>query len=417
MKKIKYKTLSNGLRIVAEEIPYVRSVALGVWIGVGSLMEHEADYGIAHFIEHMLFKGTKNRTSRQISKDIEYYGGDINAFTTEDHTCFHVKMPSNHIDRGIEVLSDMITNSKFDKDDIEKEKSIIIEEIKMYKDSSEDYVYDELLLRTFDNKGIGRNVLGSEKSVSNISRKKIIEFIENYYIPNNAVIVISGNFDFDEIVPKIEEGFKSWKSRVLKPYREGQSFKSVKFAEDKDDEQANLAIIFECPDDSINKEFFAVKLLGNILGKTPSSRLFQHIREEKGLAYSIYSSDRFYKGYGEINISASMDVENLKEAYNLIIKEIDDIKNNYITEDELTFAKEQYKGMTIMNLEDTEERMMLIGEYEVENKRLIDIEETIECVDSIDIEYMKEIIDRIFSNEMSVGVTGKSVERIMKNII
>lgn len=414
MNDIEYRTLKNGLRIVAEEIPYVRSVSLGVWINAGSRMEDETNYGIAHFIEHMLFKGTENRTSRQISNDIDYYGGNINAFTTEDHTCFHVKMPSNHIDRGIDVLADMIINSKFDTEQIEKEKTVITEEIKMYQDSSEDYLYDELLMRTFDNRGVGRNVLGTKKSVSEINREKIVKFFDSYYVPNNAVVVLSGNFAIDEIVEKIENSFKTWERKDLTLHREGQKFKPVRFIEDKDDEQVNLAILFECPDDSIDKEFYAVKLLGNILGNTPSSRLFQHIREEKGLSYSIYSSDSFYVGYGELGIFSSMAAENLREVYDSIISEIEDLKKNYISEEELTFAKEQYKGMVIMNLEDTEDRMMLIGEYEVEDRRLRDIEEVIKCVDSIDLDYMKEIIDRIFKNEMSVGITGKSVKRIMK---
>ncbi len=414
MSVIEYRRLKNGLRIVAEEIPYVRSVSLGVWINVGSRMEDKSNYGIAHFIEHMLFKGTKNRTSRQISNDIDYYGGNINAFTTEDHTCYHVKMPSNHIDIGIDVLADMINNSEFDEENIEKEKTVIIEEIKMYQDSSEDYLYDELLMRTFDNKGVGRNVLGTKESVSEISRDKIVDFFEKYYVPNNAVIVLSGNFVLDDILKKIEDGFKTWGKKDLIPKREGQEFKAVRFIEDKDDEQVNLAMIFECPDDSIDKEFYAVKLLGNILGNTPSSRLFQHIREEKGLSYSIYSSDSFYVGYGEFGIFSSMASENLREVYDSIIYEIENLKNNYITEEELVFAKEQYKGMVIMNLEDTEDRMMLIGEYEVENRRLRNIEEVIQCVDSIDLDYMKTMIDRIFSKEMSVGITGKSVKTIMK---
>lgn len=377
-------------------------------------MEDKSNYGIAHFIEHMLFKGTENRTSRQISNDIDYYGGNINAFTTEDHTCYHVKMPSNRIDRGIDVLADMINNSRFDEEDIEKEKSVIIEEIKMYQDSPEDYLYDELLMKTFDNKGVGRNVLGSKKSISEINREKIVDFFEKYYVPNNSVIVISGNFVLDDIMEKIENGFKNWKEKELILKRESQKFKPVRFIEDKDDEQVNLAIIFECPDDTIEKEFYAVKLIGNILGNTPSSRLFQHIREERGLSYSVYSSDSFYVGYGEFGIFSSMASENLKEVYDAIIYEIENLKKNYITDEELTFAKEQYKGMVIMNLEDTEDRMMLIGEYEVENRRLKNIEDVIKCVDSIDLEYIKKIIDRTFNGGMSVGITGKSVKTIMK---
>ncbi len=414
VRNIKYYKLDNGLRLVFEEIPYVRSVSLGVWINAGSRMEDDTNHGIAHFIEHMLFKGTKNRTSKQISNDIDYYGGNINAFTTEDHTCYHVKMPSNHIDRGIEVLADMINNSIFDKKSIEKEKTVIIEEIKMYQDSPEDYLYEELLKRTFDNKGVGRSILGSKKSVSKITREKIVDFFERYYLPNNSVIVLSGNFVLDDIIEKIESAFKNWKEKELIVKREGQDFRAVRFIEDKDDEQANLAMLFQCPDDSVEKDFYAVKLLGNIMGNSPSSRLFQHIREEKALSYNIYSTESFFVGYGEFGIFASMDSENLKKVYDAIICEIEKLKTSYITEEELTFAKEQYKGMVIMNLEDTEDRMMHIGEYEVENKRLRDIEQVINCVDSIDLEYMKKIIDQIFLGEMSLGITGKSVEKIMK---
>lgn len=414
---IKYKQLDNGLRIVAEEIPYVRSVSLGVWINIGSRMENNENSGVAHFIEHMLFKGTEQRTSKKISNDIDYYGGNINAFTTHDHTCYHVKMPSNHIDRGIDVLSDIIINSKFDESEIEKEKLVISEEIKMYQDSPEDYVYDELLMRTFKNKGIGRNILGTMETVEAMNRKTIVDFFENYYVANNSVIVISGNFVFEDIVKKIEDGFKSWKSKELTPVREGQSFHMTKFLKDKDDEQANIAIIYECPDDKIDKDFYSIKLLGNILGNSPSSRLFQHIREERGLSYSIYTSDTFYVDYAEFGIFSSVASENLLEVYTLILKEIEDLKGNYISEEELTFAKEQYKGSVIMNLEDTEDRMMLIGEYEVVNKRLKEIDEVIKIVESIDMDYMKSIIDKIFKSDMSIGITGKSVKSIMKKIM
>ena len=289
MNIIKEKILKNGVRIVAEEIPYVKSVSLGVWINVGSRMESEDNRGIAHFIEHMLFKGTKTRSAKKISNDIDYYGGNINAFTTHDHTCYHVKMPYNHIDRGIEVLADILKNSVFDENEIEKEKSVIREELKMYEDSPEDYVYEELLKRVHSNKGIGRNVLGTLESIQDINREKIIDFFDSHYVANNSVIVASGNFDFDDLVDKIEDNFSSWKSYDVSTIQEGQDFLPIAFVEDREDEQANIAIVFECPDDRVDKDFYGVKLLGNILGNSPSSRLFQHIREEKGLSYSIYS--------------------------------------------------------------------------------------------------------------------------------
>ncbi|WAW15650.1 M16 family metallopeptidase [Peptostreptococcus equinus] len=416
VKTIIYKTLKNGLRLVIEEVPYVRSVSLGVWINVGSRLEKENDSGLAHFIEHMLFKGTKNRSSKKISQDIFYYGGDINAFTTHDHTCYHVKMPYNHIDRGIEVLSDIMLNSIFSKDEIEKEKAVIIEEIKMYEDSSEDYVYERLLNKIYENKGIGKNVLGSIETVNNINRDKIINFFNNFYVPNNSVIVVSGNVDTDLIIKKIEDAFKNWNRYDFSFNRQKEKFSPVTFIEDRDDEQANLAFIFQSPDDSVDKDYYSVKLIGNILGTSPSSRLFQHIREEKGLAYSVYSSDNYYTDHAEFGIYASVANENILEVYNLILEEIANISRDYISEDELVFSKEQYKGSVIMSAEDTSDRMLLIGEYEIDNKRVKTMEEIVEIVDSIDMDYIKDVIDRIFKSPMAVGITGSSAVSAMRSL-
>lgn len=415
MINIKYTTLKNGLRIVADEIPYVHSVSLGVWINTGSRMEVEGSYGIAHFIEHMMFKGTKHRSAKKISNDIDFFGGHINAFTTQDNTCYHVKMPYNHIENGIEVLSDIIKNSLFDVDDIEKEKIVISEEIKMYNDSPEDYLYEKLLNMTYKNKGAGRSILGTIDSVNNIDRDKIVEFFKNNYLPNNSVIVVSGNFEFEKIVSIIEKYFGDWNKNKILGIRENQCFFPVNHIENREDEQSNIAIIFECPTDKNYKDFISVKILGNILGNSPSSRLFQKIREEKGLTYNIYSADNFYVDGSEFGIYASVASENLIEVCDLILGEIELLKSEYISEYELNFAKEQYKGTVMMNVEDTEDRMLLIGEYEVNNNRLKNIEEIIEVVDSIDMEYMINIIDTIFKKKMSIGITGRGVEEIMKS--
>lgn len=413
MVNIEYYKLENGLRIVLDEIPYVRSVAFGVWINVGSRMEDNENSGIAHFIEHMLFKGTINRTAKKISNDIDFYGGNINAFTSHDNTCYHVKMPSNHIDRGIEVLADMVKNSVFSDTEIEKEKSVIIEEIKMYEDSPEDYVYEGLLKRIYDGKGIGRNVLGNIESISKITRYKVLDFFNRNYVANNSVIVVSGNFDKTYIIEKISENFSNWRTTEVKSRREFSDFREVRYIENRDDEQSNIAIVFECPDDRNYMDYLSVKLLGNILGNSPSSRLFQKIREDKGLAYSIYSSDNFYEGCAEFSIFSSMASENLMEVYNLILDEIRDLKENYISDYELLFAKEQYKGAVIMNIEDTEDKMIYIGEYEVNDKRIREIDDVLSYIDKIDLDYMKGVIDRIFNGKMSIGITGRNVESIM----
>lgn len=413
---IKYKSLKNGMRIVAEEIPYVRSVSAGVWINVGARMEEGYPRGLAHFIEHMLFKGTQRRSSKKISNDIDYYGGLLNAFTGHDHTCYHVKMPYNHILEGLDVIADLLTGSLFSEHDIEKEKLVIRDEIKMYEDSPEDYLYEELMKRTYSNRGVGRSVLGTIESIAEISRKDILDFFSKYYIPNNAVLVMSGNFVLEDIVDKLESIFSKWEPRDFYISRQGQDFKSQNYIEDRDDEQSNIGILFPCPNDDNYRDFLAVKLVNNILGNSTSSRLFQNIREDKGLTYNIYSSDSFYVDHAELGIYSSMADDNLYQVYKLIIDEIDSLKESYISQDELDFAKEQYKGSVLMNIEDTEDRMLLIGEYEVNDKRLLSIEEIMEIIDSIDLDYMKKTIDRIFGSEMSLGITGRSATSLISQI-
>lgn len=413
---IKYKSLKNGMRIVAEEIPYVRSVSAGVWINVGARMEEGYPRGLAHFIEHMLFKGTQRRSSKKISNDIDYYGGLLNAFTDHDHTCYHVKMPYNHILEGLDVIADLLTGSLFSEHDIEKEKLVIRDEIKMYEDSPEDYLYEELMKRTYSNRGVGRSVLGTIESIAEISRKDILDFFSKYYIPNNAVLVMSGNFILEDIEDKLESIFSKWEPRDLYISRQGQDFKSQNYIEDRDDEQSNIGILFPCPNDDNYRDFLAVKLVNNILGNSTSSRLFQNIREDKGLTYNIYSSDSFYVDHAELGIYSSMADDNLYQVYKLIIDEIDSLRESYISQDELDFAKEQYKGSVLMNIEDTEDRMLLIGEYEVNDKRLLSIEEIMEIIDSIDLDYMKKTIDRIFGSEMSLGITGRSATSLISQI-
>lgn len=413
---IKYKTLKNGLRIVAEEIPYVRSVSAGVLINVGARMELGYPRGLAHFIEHMLFKGTETRSSKKISNDIDYYGGFLNAFTSHDHTCYHVKMPYNHILEGLDVIGDLLTSSLFLESDIEKEKLVIRDEIKMYEDSPEDYLREELLKRTYSNRGIGRSVLGSVESLTEITRDHICQFFARYYIPNNAVLVMSGNFILEDIVERLEEIFSKWAPREISISREEQEFKPQYYIEDRDDEQSNIGIIFPCPSDNNYKDFIGVKLLNNILGNSTSSRLFQNIREDRGLTYNIASYDSFYVDYAELGIYSSMADDNLYQVYKLIMDEIYSIKEDYISQDELEFAKEQYKGSVLMNIEDTEDRMLLIGEYEVNDKRLLSVDDKMEIVESIDLDYIKGLIDKIFGGPMSIGVTGRSATSLIGQI-
>ena len=211
----KIHTLKNGLTIIGEEIPYLKSISLGVWINAGSRIEDEKISGVSHFIEHMLFKGTKNRTSKEIASEIDNLGGQINAFTSKECTCYYVKLLDSHIDIGIDILSDMILNPLFDKNDIEKERLVILEELKMYEDSPEDLAYDLLIENIYKGDPLGMNIIGTEESLKGIGREEIVDYFEKYYVPNNSVISVCGNFDFEEMINKLEEKFINWNSKEV----------------------------------------------------------------------------------------------------------------------------------------------------------------------------------------------------------
>lgn len=407
----KKHVLENGLTIIGEEIPYVKSISLGVWINAGSRIEDEEISGVSHFIEHMLFKGTKNRTSKQLASEIDNLGGQINAFTSKECTCYYVKLLDSHIDIGIDVLSDMILNSKFNEDDLDKERSVIIEELKMYEDSPEDLAYDLLTENIYKNDPLGMNIIGTEESLKRLNREKLLDYFNKYYVPNNSVIAISGNFNFDEIINKIEERFKVWKKRDVNVDIKKAEFKSCFLTKNKDIEQVNLAMSLEAVPLENDKEVYALAVINTVFGGSISSRLFQKIREEKGLVYSIYSSQSLYRKCGELGIFASMSNEHLKEVYESIIEEIKIMKKYYLTDQEIKESKEQLKGSYILGLESTSSRMMSIGRSLLLNNKVESTDDILKSIDNVDRETVKIVIDKIFNlDKLGVCIVGRDVE-------
>ena len=407
----KKHVLENGLTIIGEEIPYVKSISLGVWINAGSRIEDEEISGVSHFIEHMRFKGTRNRTSKQIASEIDNLGGQINAFTSKECTCYYVKLLDSHIDIGIDVLSDMILNSKFNEDDLDKERSVIIEELKMYEDSPEDLAYDLLTENIYKHDPLGMNIIGTEESLNRLNREKLLDYFNKYYVPNNSVIAISGNFNFDEIINKIEEKFKVWKKRDVNVDIKKAEFKSCFLTKNKDIEQVNLAMSLEAVPIESDKEVYALAVINTVFGGSISSRLFQKIREEKGLVYSIYSSQSLYRKCGELGIFASMSNEHLKEVYESIIEEIKIMKKYYLTDQEIKESKEQLKGSYILGLESTSSRMMSIGRSLLLNNKVESTDDILKSIDNVDRETVKIVIDKIFNlDKLGVCIVGRDVE-------
>ena len=409
----KCQTLKNGLTIIGEEIPYLKSISLGVWVKAGSIMETKENSGVSHFIEHMLFKGTTNRTSKELAREMDNLGGVINAFTSKECTCFYVKLLDEHINIGIDVLSDMILNSRFDELDIKKEKSVILEELKMYEDSPDDLVYDLLLENIYKDHSLGMNILGDRQSLKNLKRESILDYYNEYYVPNNSIISICGNFKFEEIVKQIEEKFKTWQPKSVDTSTTKPNFNPCIVKKNKDIEQVNLAINLDAIPMTNNREVYALSVVNNVFGGSISSRLFQKIREEKGLAYSIYSSQTLYEDCGELGIFASTSTENIQEVYKSILEEIELIRNEYISPQEIHESKEQLKGSYMLDLESTSSRMMSNGKNLLMRNKVDDEQDIIDYINAVEYDDVVKIIKKVFNTEnMGVCIVGKDVENI-----
>lgn len=399
--------LINGLRVVTEEIPYVNSVSIGIWVKVGSRYENADNNGISHFIEHMLFKGTKNRSAKEIANSIDKIGGQLNAFTSKECTCFYAKVLDTHFDIALDVLADMFFNSNFSEEDIEKERGVVKEEINMYEDSPEDLVHDLFSQVVWSGNSLGMSILGTEESLDNLSREKIVDFFNDNYIPQNIVISVVGNFKHKDVVKKIKEYFEKAEHRVngaaqiiIPRFEPEYTLKS------KVTEQVHLCMGFNGVDIK-SKEYYPMLIMNNVFGGAMSSRLFQKIREDKGLAYSVYSYPSSFEDCGLFSIYAGSKPDNLKSVAELIMDEIREVKKTGITEEELYDSKEQLKGSYTLGLESTSGRMISIGKSELMLERIYSPTEVLERIDEVDMDSVDSIIKHIFDTDnMGAAVIG-----------
>lgn len=403
-KKVKLK---NGVSVVYEQIPWVRSVSLGIWVRTGSRNESLENNGLSHLIEHMFFKGTKSRTAEEISHTIDGIGGQLNAFTGKECTCFYTKTLDEHIDIAMDLLSDMFFNSKFEKEDISVEKNVITEEIAMYEDSPEDLVHDLLSETVWKDSSIGYPILGTIKSLKKIDRDMILDYRSERYTPKNTVIAVAGNFDELKLLELLERYFGFWQSRIdeLNDFPEAQ-FKQNITIKRKKTEQAHICIGFEGVANG-DDMLYPLLAVNNILGGGMSSRLFQNIREKKGLAYSIYSYPSTYNNVGLFTIYSGMKPNLLVEVTKLIYDEVMLLKDKGISLEELNKSKEQLKGNYILGLESTSSRMSSIGKSELLLGYTYSQEEVLQKIQAITMEDVNEVIRRVFDiKKVGVSVIG-----------
>ena len=400
--------LENGVSIVMEQISSVRSVALGIFIRNGSINETSKSNGISHFIEHMLFKGTNKRTSKDIAEEMDNIGGQLNAFTAKEYTCYYARVLDTHIDTAIDVLTDMIFNSKFDSIDIEKESKVILEEINMYEDSPDDIVFTKLQKEIWENSPLAYNVLGTKENVSSFKRQDFIEYMNNKYVGENIVVAIAGSFDKEKILEVIKQKMSSMpKGKANLEADKQYIYTPSRTKVYKDIEQLHLAIVFDGI--SIKDKYnYSMSLLNAIIGGGMSSILFQKVREEHGIAYSIYSYNNSYVNNGLFNIYVALNKSQLDKTINIIYKEIANLKNNKITNQQIEKTKEQLKSNYIMGLESTSNRMSSIGRSKVLVNKIKTPDEIIQEVDLIKKEDIDYLIDKVFNmDKMSISLVGK----------
>ena len=418
MYKYNKKTLDNGLKIIAHKMPQMKSAALGIWIAAGGRYENMKNRGISHFTEHLLFKGTKKRTAAQIKNSIEGIGGVLNGFTSEEVTCYLTKVIGKHIDLGLDVLSDMVLNAKFDPKDIQKERFVILEEIKMYKDQPDQYVHELLGELLWPKQTLGIPLIGTSQTIHSLKRQDLIKYRNKSYNPSNITIVACGDVNWDILLKNCKDIFSRKRVRGF------NSFEKMKVSQKvpktkilmKDTEQTNIAIGFHsiCRNDPAR---YAMNLLNIALGANMSSRLFHELREKRGLAYAISSHVRYYADGGVAAISAGVDNKKISKAIQLILKELSKIKKRPITKKEFKRAREYYLGYLSFLLEDTVDHMLWLGEKVVTGDEPIDAEEIFRRVKKVRIEDILKLATEIFRKEnLNIAVIGP-VDNKKKEII
>jgi predicted Zn-dependent peptidase len=382
---------------VLESIPSVRSVTIGIWIRAGSKFETEENNGISHLIEHMLFKGTEKRTAQDIAEEFDAIGGQVNAFTSKEYTCLYAKVLDTHKEYALEILSDMFFHSTFDEAELDREKKVVYEEIKMYEDTPDDIVHDLLSKAAFGEHPLGLPIIGTEKQLKSFTRDKLINYMNERYNPKNVVISVAGNVD-ESFIQTVENYFGHYKGKESTEVIESPIFTSDSISREKDTEQAHLTLGF--PGLPVKDELmYSLILLNNILGGSMSSRLFQEIREKQGLAYSVFSYHISYVESGLLTIYAGTGNEQLAQLKQTIEQTLEELIDNGITDKELHNSKEQLKGNLVLGLESTNSRMSRNGRNELILQRHRSVDEIIERVDAVSHESVQQVIDELFQSK------------------
>lgn len=394
----KKAVLPNGMRVITERVPGVRSVAVGVWVGVGSRDEAPEQNGIAHFVEHMLFKGTRRRTARDIAEAIDATGGQLNAFTTKETTCYYARVLDEHLPLALDILADMLLEPAFRPEDLVREREVILEEIRLVGDTPEDLVHDLFEKALFGAHPLGRPVLGTQRTVAGCTRADLVRFVQAHYTPADLVIAAAGSVHHDALVDLVQQLFDG-------PAGPGAGRGPVPFAYrpaylmvDKDIEQVHLCVGVPALPRS-HPQRFALHLLDTLLGGGMSSRLFQELRENRGLVYSTYSYHSGYRDTGVLGVYAGTSPDKAPDVLELIRAELAAVHRGEITAEELERAKQQTKGSLILSLENTAARMSRLGRSLLDGQPYLSPRQLMRKIDGVTLEDVRRLAAELLPPE------------------
>jgi len=389
--------LHNGIRIVTEKIPYLRSVSIGIWINSGSRDEEDINSGISHFLEHLAFKGTEKRSARQIAFEMDSIGGQIDAFTSREYTCYSAKVLDEHLPVAIDLLSDILLNSTLKPADIDKERQVILEEFKFVEDNPADYIYDLLYQSVWSSHPLGRSILGNHESIEKIDRNKLVTHLDNHYIPKNIIIAAAGNIDERRLNELLENAFGSLNKNASSSREAPPEIKRNFIVKERELEQVHFCLGTKGLR-SADENRFEGYLLNTILGGSMSSRLFQKIREDYGLAYSIHSFISPYADTGLLGIYAGTSAEFFEKVLKMSLEEFKLLMTVKVSADELKKAKEQLKGNLMLSLESSSSRMNQLAKQEMYFERFFSLDEIIDEIEKVTEEKIQRLANRLLDN-------------------
>ena len=407
-------TLPNGLRIVGEPLAHLRSCSVGCWVKAGSMNEREDENGLSHFIEHMVFKGTHNRTARQIAEQMDAVGGQLNAFTGKDCTCYYAKVIDENLPLAIDILSDLVLRPRFAPGDLARERNVILEEIAMVEDTPEDLIGDVLAEAQFTG-SLKRPVLGTREPIGRYSIEDLRGYWRRHYQPENIVLAIAGKYDWDSLLNLINQYFDRFPEANSLPETPPQAFTGGRLARDKDTEQMQICIGHRGYALGTD-ELYALSMFSNVLGGGMSSRLFQRIREELGLAYSVYSYPGSYPTLGTFTVYAGTSPKNAETVIREMQAQMTLALKDGFTDDEFHSARAQLKGAFLLGLESSSGRMQAIGRSMLHRNALRTPDEILLKIEAVTKDALHNAAEHVLASQASAAVVGRGAERMLEFI-